>query len=578
MTIGIGFVGATALGMTANQATFVGFLLALSSTAIVVKLLQQRAEAESPHGRLTLGILIFQDLAVVPMMLIAPVLAGGSEHLPDQLLVLAAKVTGLFVVVVLAAKWVFPFALHRLAQLRSRELFLLGIVSGALAVAWLTSAAGLSLALGAFLAGLIISESEYSHYALANMLPFRDLFASFFFVSVGMLLDLPFVWHNPVPLVAMASCVLLVKFVTAGCSALILGFPLRAATLTGLALCQIGEFSFVLSQSGAAAGLMEPHVYQFFLGVSVATMVATPFLVSSGGRLSDAVLQLPWPLRLQSGYRPAPAKGERSELRNHLIIVGFGLGGRHLSQAAAAAKIPRVIIELNPETVRRERGLGQPIFFGDASHESVLEHAGIGQARVLVIVISDPAATRRIINAARLLKPDIHIIARTRFVSEMEPLYELGANEVIPEDYEASLELLARVLTKYLVPRDEVEQFIGQVRAGHYHMLRTPPDATPTVCDLSLHLSDMEVTTLRVLPESSIDGKSLSRLDLRNTYGVTVLAIRRESELLANPPASEVLRADDVVVLLGKPDAMSGIYGLFQKPRDANAPSNRHEP
>jgi monovalent cation:H+ antiporter-2, CPA2 family len=554
---------ASALGMPLNQSIFFGFLVSLSSTAIVLKIIQQRAETESPHGRISIGILIFQDIIVVPMMLVTPILAGKAEDIGLALLLLVVKAIVVVLATVIAAKWIAPRVLYQVARLGGREIFLLGVILLALGVAWLTSAMGLSLALGAFLAGLIVSESEYSHRALGNVLPFRDLFTSLFFVSIGMLLDIGYVINNPVPLFAVTICIVLLKFIIAGASAILLGFPIRTAVIAGLALSQIGEFSFVLSEAGIGVGLVQPDVYQLFLGVSVITMIATPFLVSFGQSAADIIAKLPMPQRLKLGFRPLEENRITPGLTNHLIIVGFGLNGQHLSQAASVAKIPYVIIELNPDTVRREQLKGQPIFYGDASQEAVLEHVGVKQARILVIVISDPAATKRIIETARRLHPDLYIISRTRFVSEMGALSELGADEVIPEDYEVSTEVLIRVLIKYLIPEEDIERLVDQIRADHYRMLRSLVYPSPTVSDLEIQLSDVDIHVLKVRSGSPATGKSLRELDLRRKYGATVLAIRRDADFIANPSPDEKFQVEDVLVLLGTSDAIRNVVNLI---------------
>ncbi|MBI5572130.1 MAG: cation:proton antiporter [Desulfomonile tiedjei] len=563
LTLFMAALAASVMGLALNQAVFFGFLVSLSSTAIVLKIIQERAEMESPHGRLTVGILLFQDIIVVPMMLIAPILAGGRQDLGMALLLLVVKAAAVLCLVVAASRWIVPSALYQIARLRAKELFILGIVLIGLGVAWLTAQMGLSLALGAFLAGLIVSESEFSHRALGNVLPFRDLFTSIFFVSIGMLLDVQFVLGNPVLLVTAAIGTMVLKFLTAGVSASLLGLPLRTTVLTGLSLAQIGEFSFVLSEAGIQFGLIEPGVYQVFLGLSVLTMVATPFLIGSGDRLATASLRLPLPERLKSGFSPVSEIPVHLPLANHLVIVGFGLNGRNLSRAAALGKIPRIIIELNAETVRREQAQGEPIFYGDASHESVLEHAAIKQARVMVIVISDPVATRRIIDSARRLNPKLHVIARTRFVSEMEPLYELGADEVIPEDYEASIEVLVRVLAKYLVPKGDIERLVMQFRTEHYRMLRTLSLSSTSLPDLEIRIPEVEIVSLRVCPGSEATGKTLRELNLRAKYGMTVVAIRRQDGLILNPSADERLATGDVCMALITPDRITDAAAVF---------------
>ncbi len=555
---------AAGMGLEANQAVFVGCLAALSSTAIVMKILQQQGLVESPHGRLTVGILLFQDLAIVPMILVAPILAGGNQNLTSEILVLAGKVASIIVLVVIAAKWIVPFALYQIARLLDRELFLVGVVFVGSGIAWLTYALGLSPALGAFMAGLIISESEYSHRALGNILPFRDLFMSFFFVSAGMLLDIRYVGSHAAVLCLATVGLILVKFFAAGSVGVILGLPLRTSVLAGLALCQIGEFSFVLSETGLGLGLMKSDFYQLFLGVAVMTMIATPFLLNGSQRIADAVSGLPLLDRLSRGRKGKTDPSPGLERHDHVIIVGFGLNGRHLSQAAAAAGIPRVIIEMNPRTVRREMAAGLPIFYGDASQESVLEHAGLKEARLIVIVISDPAATRRIVETARRLNPGIHIISRTRFLTQSEPLFELGADEVVPEDYEASVEVVARVLSRYLVPKDDIEMFLAGMRTDHYRMLRSMSQENPTMGTLSVEIPDTEMTAVRIHPDSALTGKSLAETELRRACGVTALALRRDRDVIPNPPAEEKLQAGDVLVLFGSPEGIARATALLR--------------
>lgn len=554
------------LGLTVGESVFIGFLVSLSSTAIVLKLLQEKAEVDSPHGRTTLAMLIFQDVIIVPMMLFTPLLAGAMGNVVQSLLLLVAKGFGIILVVIVSAKWIVPSLLFHIARTRSRELFLLSVVVTCLAVAWLTSSIGLSLALGAFLAGLVISESEYSHQALGNILPFRDVFTSFFFVSIGMLLDVGFLFQQPARIALMVFSVLALKTILAGFATALLGFPLRTTILVGLALSQVGEFSFILSETGVVYGLFTGDTYQLFLAVSILTMAATPFIMAVGPRLADVVVQWPLPRRFKLGWYPPPGGNgvdRKADVKDHLIIIGFGVNGRNVARSAKVAGIPYQIIEMNPDTVRDERAKGEPIYYGDATQEAVLEHAGIEAARVLVVAISDPVATRSITALARRWNPQVHIIARTRFLQEMGPLLEVGANEVIPEEFETSVEIFTRVLTKYLIPRDDIERFIAEVRADGYEMFRSLSTESTSLSDLKLHLTDVEISTLRVDQRSPIVGKTLAQIDLRKKYGVTVLAIRRDSDILSNPDGDTTLWVDDVLVLLGSPERVAEVSSLF---------------
>lgn len=560
------FVILKQLNFDLGQSVFIGFLVSLSSTAIVLKLLQERAEIESPHGRSTLGILIFQDVAVVPMMLLVPVLVGTEGQIQGSPLLVVVKGIGIILLVAMSAKWVVPHVLYQIARTRSRELFLVGILLICFAVAWLTNSLGLSLALGAFLAGLIISESEYSHETLGNILPFRDVFTSLFFVSIGMLEDVGFLIKHPGQVVLLTLAIMALKSLVACLAVCMLGLPLRTAILAGLALCQIGEFSFILSMTGVEHGLLRGDIYQLFLAVSVLTMGATPFLMASAPRVADAAVRLPFPMKLKTGFHPLPrtvGASEYQKLQDHLIIVGFGLNGRNVAQAAKVAGIPYVVIEMNPETVRKEKTQGEPIFYGDATHDAVLGHARIKDARVMVVAISDMAATRRITTTADKLNPKLHIIVRTRFVQEVAYLHALGADEVIPEEFETSVEIFTRVLVKYLIPRDEIERFAAQTRAGGYQIFRSLSADPASLRDVEFHLPDVEIESIRVRDGSALSEKTLADIEMRKQHGVTLLAIRRGTQTLSNPGGSTKLLPEDVLILLGPPSNLAAFAARF---------------
>ncbi len=565
LTIAVVCAAAAGLGLPFPHAVFFGFLISLSSTAIVLKLLQERGQIDTPHGRTDLGILIFQDIIIVPMILVTPLLAGEAYDLADFLLVLGAKGLGIIAVVVVSAKWVVPTVLFQVARTRSRELFLLSVVVICLAAAWLTAAAGLSLALGAFIAGLIISESEYNHQAIGNILPFRDVFTSFFFISVGMLLDVRYLAEHPGPIAALGSGVLVVKMAIAALVTLLMGLPLRTAVLVGFALCQVGEFSFILSKTGLAAGLMGDR-YPLFLAASVVTMAASPFVLAAAAPVSRLLARLPLPRRLITGFGETAQQPVHEPLSDHLIIIGYGLNGQNLTFAAKMAGIPYIIVEMNPETVRRERAKGEPIVFGDAAYDPVLEHIHVGSARAAVVAINDPAATRSVVETIKRINPQIHLIARTRFLPEMKPLYDLGADEVIPEEFETSVEIFVRVMRRYAVARDEIERMVARVRSDGYEMLRSLPPDPAGACGFTVQLPDMEVRTYRVFPRSEAAGRTLIDLEIRRRHGVTVLAIRRGGEIITGPEGTADLREEDRVYLIGRPGDLVGAAVLFDPP------------
>jgi CPA2 family monovalent cation:H+ antiporter-2 len=546
-------------GMPSGEALLIGFLVSLSSTAIVLRIIQKREEFDSLYGRTTLGILIFQDIVVVPMMLVTPLLPGAVQAEAQSPALILAKGIGIIILVIISAKWIVPKALYHIAKTGDRELFLLSIVGICFAVAWGTSLAGLSLGLGAFLAGLIISESPYSHQAFGNMLPLRDAFTSFFFISIGMLLDLNYLLQNPGYIVLIALGVMALKSLITGFSISVLGLPMRITVLVALALSQIGEFSFILSKVGFDSGLIPLQTYQLFLDVTVITMGATSFIMALSPKVADGVLRLPLPNKVKNGSYIRPPSTVTAK-KDHLIIIGYGVNGRNVARSARAEGIPYEIVEMDPEIVTSEGKKGEPICYGDAATEAVLRHVWIKDAKVMVIAISDPASTRRITELARRLNSDIFIIARTRYLDEMKPLHDLGANEVIPEEYETSVEIFSRVLERYQVPREKIEDYIAEVRADGYEMFRSL--VREPYCDVNLDVLSDEICTMRVYRGSGAAGRTLADLKIES-YGVTLLAVHRGTETLSNPARDLRLEIDDVAVMLGPPDKIDLIRGQF---------------
>jgi len=549
---------ASRLDIPAGESVLLGFLVSLSSTAIVLRVIQSRAEFDSLHGRTTLGILIFQDVAIVPMMLLTSMLPGATGGLTDPPLQVAFKAAAIVILVVAGAKYIVPTILFQVARTRDRELFLLAVVTICLAVAWGTATAGLSLGLGAFLAGLIISESEFSHQAFGNMLPLKDAFTSFFFVSIGMLLDLNLLMHNPGFIVLLALGVLLLKALIAGLAILLLGLPLRIAVLVGLALSQIGEFSFILASVGVDSGLLPLPHYQLFLDVTVLTMGATSFTMAVAPRVADRVMDLPLPRGLIKRKHHYIGSGEADNLQDHLIIIGYGVNGRNLAQAVSSAGIPYVVVETDPEIVLTERKNGLPIDYGDATQEVVLLRAGIKKARIMVVAISDPYSTKRVVSMSRFLNPELYIVARTRYLREVQALTDTGADVVIPEEYETSVEIFARVLEQYLVSQEKIHRLVDQIRQDGYQMFRGL--STQPVCDMHLELVDAELRSFRVEKGSSLDGKPFLP---DKAPGVGILAVKRNSHTLTQLEHL-ILQEGDLVILMGPHEEMLVLRSMFE--------------
>ncbi|TPE43143.1 cation:proton antiporter domain-containing protein [Pontibacter mangrovi] len=556
VTIGMVALVMVLLKFTWSEAVFMGFLIALSSTAIVLKLLQDRGEINSPQGRVVLGILIFQDIIVVPMMLLAPLMAGGTENIAIALLLMLLKGAFVILFVLISARYLVPRLLYQVAETKSKELFILSVVVICFAVAWLTSSLGLSLALGAFMAGLIISESEYSHQATSNILPFREIFTSFFFVSIGMLLDFGFLLQHLPVILFFTLLAFLLKGIVATLAARMLQYPLRVSLLVGLSIFQVGEFAFILSKTGIEYELLSPETYQYFLSVSLLTMAITPFVMGSYRKLADLIASpfsskeeaMPFAAQQQDAHHDLP------ELDDHIVIIGYGINGRNVAKAARHAHIPYVIVELNAVTVKEEKKKGEPIVYGDAVHPMILTHINIHKARVVVIAISDPEATKRIISTIRELSDKVHIIVRTRFVQEMEDNYRIGADEVIPEEFETSIEIFTRTLNKYLMPRDEIEAFTQKIRSDNYEMLRSLTATHADVASLGAELPDIEVASLRVYTKDPVlVGVPLLKTNIRSHYNITVVAIKRQNETILNINADTQLQRGDLLYVVGKP-------------------------
>ncbi|WP_242919093.1 cation:proton antiporter domain-containing protein [Pontibacter liquoris] len=538
-----------------GEAIFMGFLISLSSTAIVLKLLQDKGEINSPQGRVVLGVLIFQDIVVVPMMLLTPLMAGGSQNIGMELLLMVLKGAFIIVFMLISARYLVPRLLYLVARTKSKELFILSVVVICFAVAWLTSSMGLSLALGAFMAGLIISESEYSHQATSNILPFREIFTSFFFVSIGMLLDFTFMLQHLPVILSLTLLVFLLKSLVATLAARLLQYPIRISLLVGMALFQVGEFAFILSKTGITYGLLTNQIYQYFLSVSLLSMALTPFIISYAQLIASRLSlwfgagkdELPF-------TPPTDAPADIPGLNDHIVIIGFGINGRNVAKAAKQANIPYVVLELNAVTVKQERRKGEPILYGDAVHSNILYHVNIQQARVVVVAISDPEATKQIIASIRQVSDKVHIIVRTRFVQEMEENYHLGADEVIPEEFETSIEIFTRVLSKYLMPRDQIEAFTQQIRADNYDMLRSMAGRNSSIGNFEVELPDIEVASLRVYTgDREILEKPLQEVNIRNKFNVTVVALKRDGNTMLNINAKTILKQGDVLYVIGKP-------------------------
>ncbi|HTX61050.1 MAG TPA: cation:proton antiporter, partial [Methanobacterium sp.] len=510
LTVTVVTIVSMALGLPLSKSIFIGFLVSFSSTAIVLRILQEKKQLDSLHGRTALGILIFQDLAVVVVILLTPLLAGSNSTAFENWPMLFGLGIGLVVFTLLSGRWIVPELLHYIARFKRRDLFLLTIIVICFGTTWMTSSLGLSPALGAFLAGLIISNTEYKHQALGNILPFQDIFLSLFFISIGMLLNIGFLMENLLLIILLTLAVVLLKSIIAGIVTAILGLSFRVMVLVGLMLSQIGEFSFILAAVGMQYHIIDDPFFQLILCVTILTMSLTPFFRGKAHQISDFLeMALPVPKRILNGAYSIPQPREAPP-EDHLIIVGFGVNGKNMARAAFQASIPYLVVDLNPQIVRKKKETGEPIYYGDASQSTVLNQLNIAEARVMVVAISDPVGSRKIVDIAKKMNPNLYIIVRTRYIYEMEELHSLGADEVIPEEFETSVEIFSRVMNQYHLPQDKISEFINEIRSDEYEMFRTLSNWEINTGSVNDALTDLQVSSFTV-EEDIKTGRSMSK-------------------------------------------------------------------
>lgn len=538
-------------GRPVTEAIFFGFIFALSSTAIVLKSYIDRAEIDAPHGRAGVGILLFQDLSIVPMMLLIPILSAREGISAGRITLTLGIAVGTIAFIFFTAKTLVPYLLHHIVRLRSPEVFIISVVLLSLGTSWLTLQVGLSLALGAFIAGLVLSESEYSHQIVADILPFRDVFNSLFYMSIGMLLSLSTLNANALIVLTWVIALTVGKALLVLAVVRLLGYSLRVSTMTALGLAQIGEFSFILAKAGLSQGLLTESDYQRFLAASILSMIAAPFLIKAAPRIGYAVQSLVSPGSL---LEPSVIGFDQSEpdMRRHVIIIGYGVNGRNLAKVLRRTRVPYLVMELNAEVVREARAQDERIIYGDATRKEVLHHIGLEHARILVLAISDPTASRHTVWLARQMNPHIHIIVRTRYMSEMSDLRELGADEVIPEEFETSIEIFSRVLREYGLAQHVIQRQVAEIRSEGYQMLRAPTLAMIDMDEIAEAFKTASTETLFVEADSFAVGKTIGELGLRKKTGVSIIAITRNGQTEINPGPETQINAEDVLVLLGE--------------------------
>ena len=554
---------------------FAGMLVALSSTAMVMRSLGERGETHAPQGRLLVGILLFQDVAIVPMLLLVPALAGnGALTLGPRLLIGLAATAA----VAAAARWLMPRVVNAVIRSGVRELYVMMAVAVCLGAALLTQRLGLSPALGAFLAGLLVSESEYAHQVVSEIVPFRDLFSSLFFISIGMLLEPAFVAAHLPSVGGWLLVTVALKALVAGAIVRVMGYPLRVAAIVGLSLAQVGEFSFVLASIGMRHELISAAESREFFAVAVLSLALTPFLMRLGSWVAsrDAARApaLPKSERGPEAWVAHPERTDAAELHDHVIVAGYGLNGRNVAHALHELGIHYVVLEMDPVTVRRARGRGENIRFGDVSRPESLRACGVARAAVVVLAISDASATRHAVVRIRSVNRDAYVIARTRLVSEVAELRRLGADEAIPEEFETSIAIVTRVLRRYHVPGNVIRLQEGALRREGYAFLRAGDVSSELTHSIERMIAGAVTDTFFVEPGSAAAGRTLAQLDLRGRTGALVIAIVRDGKPRISPEPDLELSMGDILVLVGDHQGLDAAFRILESTPD-EAPAGK---
>jgi CPA2 family monovalent cation:H+ antiporter-2 len=563
LTIALGLGLGLAFGWEWRPALWFGALISLSSTMVALKTIQAQGRLGTLSSHVMLGILVVQDLAVVPLMIVLPELSDPAGGLA-KVGMAAARATLLLGVIVLFSTRVVPRLMSIVARWNSRELFFLSTTTLAIGVGYVAWIFGLSMALGAFVAGLVISESEYAHQALSDIGPLRDLFGMLFFVSVGMLLDPALLWQQ------LGLLAIVVAAITVG-KAVILALIVRAfgywnivPIAVGLTLFQVGEFAFVLGRVGRASGAISVDVYTLTTNAAIVTMALTPLL--SG--LAPALYERFWPRRSRETLEAAniPAGG----LTAHIVIAGAGRVGRGIADALAHLELPFVLVDSDDRRVQQTRASGLPVIYGDASQPVVLEAAGILTARAMLITVPAFPDVRTIVRVGRQLRPELPMIARAEGPDAVVALYALGIQEVASPEVEAAIEMTQQALMYFHVPAQDVLRVASAIRRERYERGRGGAESgLAMMSQIGDMARQLDFTWIGLPADSPFDGRTLEELRIRTTTGASIVGIIRDGALVANPAGAARLERGDLVAVLGTRDQIGTFTQAMRPPRSA---------
>ena len=554
------------LGMDLSipEAIVYGFVFALSSTALVLRTLGERGELDAPHGRFIVGTLIFQDLCIVPMVLIVPLLINGLDKPETWQAIMFALAKATLVVVLLFAvsRKVIPHLFRWVNASRSNEVFILTVLCLCIGTAYLTSLTGLSLALGAFLAGMIVADTDFRHRAMGDILPLRDVFVSFFFVSLGMFFDFQLLAEKPMEVGLLLLAFIGGKGLIAILAASFMRFPPRAAWLAGVGLAQFGEFGFIILQLAIQEGVVIESEIGTLLNAGILSMFLTPLLVykaphfTAGERALDPLAKL---LRARSAEELEDRTVGHSD---HVVVIGYGLAGRLLTNSLSRLKIEAVALEMNSDNVELGRKLGDPVYYADATSEEALGHAHVESCRAIVIMINDNQAIERVISTIARMKVKAPVFVRTQYMRGSEKLSQELPVNIVASEVEGGLEILSLVLNQLQIPRNLIVREVDQAREETMHSDREY-SSSPLPLEAHAGLKDLKVEKLIVTAKSRVTGQSPRNLDLAESTGVSILAVRRQDSLLVHRLADIIFEPEDLVYCLGSKQDMQVVTPWF---------------
>jgi monovalent cation:H+ antiporter-2, CPA2 family len=547
LTVAFGYGLGRLLGFGWQEAVWFGALLSLSSTAVVLKSLSEQGVIGTLSGRVIIGMLIVQDLAVVPLIIILPELGNIGEGL-SEVGVAALQAAGFVAVMLVFGRRVLPWLMSRIASWNSRELFLISVVATGLGVGYATYLVGLSFAFGAFVAGIVLSQSDYSHQALADVEPLRDIFAMIFFVSVGMLLDPAFLLENAGTVALVVLLVFAVKGLLFAGIVRAFGYGNIVPFAVGLGLFQLGEFSFVVARVGLDAEAISQRSYSVMLTTAVVTMALTPFTIRLAPALYDRWRER-FPQETMSTFN-LPDSG----LQDHVVIAGHGRVGAFVARLLGRLEQPFVVVDSNPGRADETRDAGYPTVFGDASAEPVLDAAGVRRARLVIVTVPDPVGARLSVERARAINPNVHVVARATTVEQLDELGRLGVYEAVHPESEAGLELARQALYHLGVGVEDIQRLADEVRRELYAPITRQGADGDLLAQLGRVSREIETEWVRMPEVSPMHGRTIGELEVRTKTGASIVAIVRDEQVIANPGPDERFKDGDLVGVMGTPD------------------------